>query len=62
MARPAAIVREINSNSSATREAAAECGEFRISDFGFFSRFRSGEPTMGRFALPAVSVKTAAGP
>jgi len=58
----AAIVREKNSNSRATREAAGECGEFRISDFGFFSRFRSTEETMGGSTLPAVSVKTAAGP
>jgi hypothetical protein len=62
IARLAAIVREKNSNSRATWKAAGEYGEFRISDFGFFSRFRSAEETMGGSALPAISLTTAAGP
>ena len=62
IARLAAIVRETNSNSRATWKAAGECGAFRRSNFGFFSRFRSAEETMGGSTLPAASAKTAAGP
>jgi hypothetical protein len=58
----AAIVRLTNANSSVTRATAVECGAFRVSDFGFVSRFCLAEPTMGAPAAPSVSIEAAAGP